>query len=566
MAKDFKIKATITAEDQASGTVSKIERSFASLGTTIKTGLLVSLAAVGTAFTAATGFLLQSTKASAEAEDGIKKLGNALADLGPKSGAVRDALVAQAEALQKVTKYEDDAIIAGQAFAAGFIKSEEGLKRVTQAAVDLAAGLGIELQTSFELLTKASQGSTAALGRYGLVLDESLAPAQKFAALQQLIAERFGGRAVADVDTYAGAIAQLRNSYDDLQEAAGGAITENEGVRKAIQELNATLRDEGTIDNVEALSAGLVKLGSGAVSGTVSVLSTIVDLYRGMGGDTDAVLRSLLLLNDKFLLVNGTSRETIEQQLALIETFKKLREEQERAAESTEKAAAAQAAANAADKVYQQNLRTLTAIYGDAAKATNALNEAREREKRIAEDAAAAENEIGEAAKRLGVVLEANVLNAINENNQAYERLRSSGLATAQTLDVLKQKNLELWAAIDPQAAKLLETQKAMESGERSAQTYGDTLAKTLVPALREVTLEAGRTTQSLQAIVDRSGAAITGVKSLSLGGTRANLVGGGSRLVGSTGGTFGAQQRSTTTGTKTYIYNPQSGRVEQYG
>lgn len=565
MAKDFKIKATITAEDQASGTVSKIERSFSSLGTTIRTGLLVSLAAVGAGFTAATGFLIKSTKASAEAEDGIKKLGNALADLGPKSGAVRDALIAQAEALQKVTKYEDDAIIAGQAFAAGFIKTEEGLKKVTQSAVDLAAGLGIELQTAFQLLTKASQGSTASLGRYGLVLDESLAPAQKFAALQTLIAEKFGGRAAADVDTYTGAIAQLGNSYDDLQEAAGRAITENEGVRKALQDLNATLRDEGTIDNVEALAKGLVSLGSGALNGTVSALSSVVDLYRGMSGDTEAVLRSLLLLNDKFLVLRGTSRETIEQQLALIETFKRLREEQERTAAATEKAAAAQAAANAADKTYQQNLRALTALYGDAAKATEALNRAREREKRIAEDTAAAENEIGEAAKRLGVTLETNVLNAINENNQAYERLRASGLATVQTLDALKQKNLELWAAIDPQAAALLETQKALDASEASAESYGNALTRTLVPALRAVTTEAEATTRTLQGVIDRSGQAISGVKSISLDGTRANLTGGGSRLVGSSG-TYGSQQRNTTTGTKTYIYNPQSGRVEQYG
>lgn len=538
MAKDFQIKATITAEDQASGVVARVERGFASLGTTLKLGLLSGVAAATAGVVGLTRLFGESLSESAKAEEGITRLGNALASLGPRAAGVRDALTAQAEALQKVTKYEDDAIIAGQAFAAGFIKSEEGLKRVTQSAVDLAAGLNIDLQTAFELLTKASQGSTAALGRYGLVLDDSLAPAEKFAALQRIIAERFGGRAAADVNTYAGAMSQLRNAFGDLLERAGDAVTKNEGVIQSLKKLTATLSDAGTIQAVADFATVLVSLSSEVFTGVVEKGREVVDVVRDIGAGFTQSLKDLGLYVPK--VVEGAQ-----------------------AFNAITSTAGGLAAIS----------RALTDAILKQTQAVKALTDEEIRAQRIEADSLATKDVLIDAARELGITLESETAAGIAKARIEVEALEDAwrrGVTTADGFRVSAEDVARAHAALaDLIAGKATDAVRthtdAVTDGTTEAGKYATVLRGTLGPALDDIAARADNAARGIQGLVDRSGAAITGVKAIVQGGRVAELYGGGSRLVG-TGGTFGSQTRVSDATSKTYIYNPQSGRIEQLG
>ena len=656
MAKEYKIKARIEAEDAASPVVDKVQSKFSKLSGYMKDHFVVTLGDVTRIFKSIVGVFGSAVDAAAEAEEGVKRLDNALASIGPNAKIVSAALQEQAAALQKVTKYEDDAIIAGQAFAAAFIKTEEGLKKVTLAAVDLAAGLGIDLETAFKLLTKASQGNTAALGRYGIVLDDTLTPAQKFAELQTLIASKFGGRAVADVDTYAGALAQLGNSYNDIQEAVGGAVTGSRDVRKALQALNETLQDEGVIRNLNDASTGIVNLGAAASGGTISSISHFSDIIRALGGDAEAGFRVVALLEalDSAATKGATSSDGAAVAMAnLMATYRELAKSQQVAADVAQRSQEAQDRLNATDVKYQRNLATLVSAYESATVAAKKLNEATERRKRIAEDSAEAEGKIALAAKQLGVVLEGSVLNAINENNQAFKVLQAAGLDTAEVMDALRVANEALYASLHKNTdtapwenltaaqkrtaevakdlgivlsvnvnnalyenqQKLVEltrafnaneigieqwtvgtqalvtanqemldsidgippaidnSSQAMDVGSAAAVNYAGTLTGQVVPAMDRVIEKIAMSSQAFDALSASAGraaavqAALANGGTLSLGGNRIDLKGGGGRMTSSpgVGGSYGSQTRVSDSTSVTYIYNPSSGRIEKY-
>jgi hypothetical protein len=72
------------------------------------------------------------------------------------------ALIDQATAIQQMTTYEDDAVIAAQAMLAMFVKDESQIKKATEATLNLAAAKGMDLKNAADLVSK-TLGSTTNL-------------------------------------------------------------------------------------------------------------------------------------------------------------------------------------------------------------------------------------------------------------------------------------------------------------------------------------------------------------------------------------------------------------------
>jgi hypothetical protein len=99
-------------------------------------------------------------------------------------------------------------------------KMEGALK----ASTDLASGLGVDLQTATTLVAKAAAGHTEALGKYGITVSKSALETEGFSAVLDGINRQFGGQAAAAVDTYAGRLEQMSNSWSNVKEAVGKFI------------------------------------------------------------------------------------------------------------------------------------------------------------------------------------------------------------------------------------------------------------------------------------------------------------------------------------------------------
>lgn len=209
-------------EKTASTHLKKIEGSFGLIKT-------AAIAAVGfLAGREVINFFKESIQAASEQEDAINDLNIALKLSGQYSNDLSNSLVGLANELQATTKYEDDAVIKTSAMIQTLGRlSGEGLQRATKDAVDLSAALGIDLTTAATMVGKAAQGEIGSLKRYGIAIQEGKTDAETFTNTLKRLEAQFGGAAAAQVNTYSGSIARLKNTWSDFKETVGGFITGN---------------------------------------------------------------------------------------------------------------------------------------------------------------------------------------------------------------------------------------------------------------------------------------------------------------------------------------------------
>lgn len=160
---------------------------------------------------------------AAKAEEVSAKLTRALQNQGITSTKTRDQILEYSKSLQMVSTFDDEAITGVQTLLISLGRlSGEGLQRATRATMDLATGLGIDLESAARLVGKAAAGSAEAFSRYGIVVKSTGDKAKDFESVLGQVEGRFGGQAAASVNTFAGAWKQLANAFGDLKETLGG--------------------------------------------------------------------------------------------------------------------------------------------------------------------------------------------------------------------------------------------------------------------------------------------------------------------------------------------------------
>lgn len=162
-----------------------------------------------------------SVKAFAEEEIAIATLTQALKNQGDARQSTVEDLKSFAGELQKVTNFADDQILSTQSLLVTYGATGEQLKKMTKATLDLAAAKNIDLRSAADLLGKAFAGETSMLSRYGIIVDENLTKSEKFAEAMRKINETMGGAAMAQAQTFTGAMARLKNIFGDFMETIG---------------------------------------------------------------------------------------------------------------------------------------------------------------------------------------------------------------------------------------------------------------------------------------------------------------------------------------------------------
>jgi phage-related protein len=183
-------------------------------------------------------------EAASEAEESITGLNIALALSGQYTEDAADSFLAFAAEIQRTTKFGDDAILQSASLIQSLARlDQDGLKRATSAAVDLASALKIDLQTASMLVGKAAEGNIGAFGRYGIAIQKGKTDTETFANTLKTLESRFGGAAAAGANSFSGALTQLNNVFGDLLEEIGFAIVKNKAIIASIQTLKNVLLD-----------------------------------------------------------------------------------------------------------------------------------------------------------------------------------------------------------------------------------------------------------------------------------------------------------------------------------
>lgn len=157
---------------------------------------------------------------------------------------------------------------------------------LVKVAADLAKGGHMDMKAAVDLVGKASVGYTGTLSRYGIIIDESIPKAEKFAEAIRQINQRFGGAAQAHMKTYAGQVELLEQTWGDLKETIGFALL------PVLRELAMLMTD-------------LIKIAIGETGNLKDSLSDLTSVIHGIRAGIEpaikymaggfAVVRSVIL-------------------------------------------------------------------------------------------------------------------------------------------------------------------------------------------------------------------------------------------------------------------------------
>ena len=136
-------------------------------------------------------------------------------------GRRSQGLLDQASALQQVSTFGDEAIISQQAFLASLEFSEEQIKKIIEASINLSAATGISLESAVRNTAKTFSGLSGELGELIPQLRGLTAEQMKAGDAVKLMSDLFEGQAEGQTQTMSGSIQQMKNAWGDAAEALG---------------------------------------------------------------------------------------------------------------------------------------------------------------------------------------------------------------------------------------------------------------------------------------------------------------------------------------------------------
>lgn len=347
--KDFRIDLIMRAQfAQAQAALRDADRDLKRLDKSLdgvnRRGLSVNSAlrgvgiAAAAAATAAVVVMAKYVANTIEAEKVQAQLTARIKDTGSAAGRSLAELNAQADKLQNLTVFDDEAIGGVQAMLLTF-KDIQGIRfdEATAAVLDMSTAMGQDAQSSAIQLGKALNDpikGLASLSKIGIQFSEdqkkvitALVETGDKAGAQKIIldelATQMGTAAEAARDTLGGALQALQNSFDNLLEGDSGdaGIV---GTREAVESLIRVLNDPETKQGFDNLVAGavsainaMVRMASTAANVTKFVAEEIAARVHGPSIDDTVrieqridrikgTLEEVKKLRDKGLLFNST--------------------------------------------------------------------------------------------------------------------------------------------------------------------------------------------------------------------------------------------------------------------
>lgn len=268
-----------------------------------------SFGAIATAGAAAFGLIsaaiIKGVGEYAQQEQAVNSLTRTMVNNGIYSAQLRDAYLAQADALSKVTLFGDEQIIQAQASFSQQARGLELTKESTQAILDFAQAQGMDAAQAANLVGKAVGTSNNALARYGIEINAASSKSEKMAQVLAGLNSKFGGQAEA-ATTGLGSLKLLSKSVGELFENLGARLAPT--ITWVAQNLLQLTDTAPAVDGfIGAISSGfnfIVKLGT-------SVAFAFQSLGTTIGGTFGTIAGSLnLLINGQFsaakdALING---------------------------------------------------------------------------------------------------------------------------------------------------------------------------------------------------------------------------------------------------------------------
>lgn len=229
---------------------------------------------------------------------------------------IQDRLLKQAKDAQNRTLFADEDIVNQQAYLAALGLSEQQINDTMEAAIQLSAALGMELDASVKNLAKTYGGLTGELGESIPALKELTAEQLKAGEAIKYVNENYKGFAETAAESGAGKLQQLKNKFMDLAVKIGEVLLPvlNSLAEMPIPILEWFTSMPGWVQGVVVGIGGLVA----AIGPLLTVVGSLINAFKmlkvaaaasgqsmvaafGKGGGAFAAITALLVLVTGFI-------------------------------------------------------------------------------------------------------------------------------------------------------------------------------------------------------------------------------------------------------------------------
>ncbi len=208
----------------------------------------------------------------------------------------------QAQELQKLTLFGDEATIEAAAFLAQLGLNENAITKLLPLIQDFATAQNMQLGDAAKLVAKSVGSSTNALSRYGITIEGTVGETERLDSAVNALSTAFGGTASAIATQGLGPFQQLKNELGDVAEEFGKLILENiEPLKTALQGLASNLRSLSTEQKQTIIKvAGITAV----VGPLLIVLGKLVTVITSVG-------KALIFLAANPMILFATSIATL---------------------------------------------------------------------------------------------------------------------------------------------------------------------------------------------------------------------------------------------------------------
>lgn len=224
---------------QTDKSVSGIEKRFSTLTTVV--GAVFGAAIIKKGFDATISGLKSVITEGAKYETEVTRLGQSLRITNEFSQQAVNRFIALGDEIERTTIFTGGQIAEQVALAKTYSLTNKETESLVKASVALAGATGKDLNTATTLLANSYSGQAGQLRKLVPEVANLTEEQLLSGAAIDIIAKKFANFAGAELNTFNGQIIRSAQNLENIQEAAGRAITEDGGIRQILKEYNAAL-------------------------------------------------------------------------------------------------------------------------------------------------------------------------------------------------------------------------------------------------------------------------------------------------------------------------------------
>jgi hypothetical protein len=231
-------KALDSFAKETDKTLKSIEKSVGNFGDSFKSAAIKIGAAV-----ASFAAIKKAVGEAVSEENAIRSLNLALAGTGEYSAEAAASMQEFAESLGDVTGLGDDAVRSALTLAKSFGITNDQAKQLVDAAADLSAVTGDDLDTAVRQLAGTFDGTIGKIGNLGADFRNLTADQLKNGDAIKLLNQRYGDAAESLGETFGASLSRLQNAFDDSFKEIGKSIIQDANIKQGLNAFAQGLKD-----------------------------------------------------------------------------------------------------------------------------------------------------------------------------------------------------------------------------------------------------------------------------------------------------------------------------------